>query len=83
MDDVKDAIRTFILTNYLPGESPANLRDDTRLVSSGILDSLAALGLASFVQEQFGVELSATETMVEFFDRIEDVANLVARKRAA
>lgn len=83
MDDVKDAIRTFILAQYLQGELPANLRDDTRLVSSGILDSLAALGLAAFVQEQFGIELSASETMTEYFDRIEDIATLVTRKRAA
>jgi acyl carrier protein len=81
MDSVKDTIRQFILTTYLPGESPANLRDDTPLRKSGILDSLATLGLVNFVEKEFGIELDAYETAVDNFDRIEDIAALVERKR--
>ena len=83
MDAVKDTIRQFILTHYLPGEIPDNVGDDLRLVTSGILDSLATLGLAGFLEREYGVELSATEIGVESFDRIEDMASLVVRKRAA
>ena len=81
MEDVKHTIRQFILDNYLPGESPAHLKDDTRLQSSGILDSLAVLELVSFVQKEFGIEISASETGAETFDRIRDIARLVGRKR--
>ena len=81
MDEIKKAVRNFILANYLPGESPANLRDETPLQSSGILDSLAILGLVSFLQEQFSVELDVYDTSVERFDRLDDVAATVARKR--
>jgi acyl carrier protein len=81
MNEVKDTIREFILKTYLPGESAANLRDDTPLRTSGILDSLATLGLVSFVEKQFGVELEAHETGTDTFDRIEDIASLVERKR--
>lgn len=83
MDSVKDTIRQFILTTYLPGESPANLKDDTPLRKGGILDSLATLGLVNFVEKEFGIELDAYETAVDNFDRIEDIAALVERKRAA
>jgi len=82
MDDVKETIRQFILSTYLPGESADNLRDDTPLMTSGVLDSLATLGLVSFVEREFGIELDAYETGVETFDRIEDIAALVARKRS-
>ncbi len=83
MSDVKQTIRQFILTTYLPGESPANLRDDTPLRTSGVLDSLATLGLVNFVEKEFGIELEAHETGTDSFDRIEDIAALVARKRAS
>lgn len=83
MTEIKDAVRTFILERFLPGESPANLKDHTRLISSGILDSLATLEVAHFVQQRFGVTLSATDTMADAFDRIEDIARVVDRKRAA
>ena len=82
MNDVKETIRQFILSSHLPGESPDNLKDDTPLQTSGILDSLATLGLIQFVQEQFHVELDIYDTSVERFDRIQDIAASVARKRA-
>ena len=77
-----DTIRQFILTRYLPGETADNLRDDTPLRSSGILDSLATLSLISFLEEQFKIELEAHETDIDNFDRIEDIAALVERKQA-
>jgi acyl carrier protein len=80
MDDVREAIRQYILSNHLQGESPENLRDQTPLLTSGILDSLAALGLASFIHERFGVELDADEMSVERFDRFADIASLVEKK---
>ena len=83
MTDVKNAIRHFILENYLQGELPSNVRDDTRLLSSGILDSLATLGVAAFVERTFGIELTAQDMNAGTFDRIEDIARLVERKRAS
>ena len=81
MDSIKDALRSYILTEYLPGESPANLRDDTPLRTSGILDSMATLSLVTFVENHFGVVVDAHETGIEHFDRIEDIAALIARKK--
>jgi acyl carrier protein len=80
MDVVKEAIRSFILAEYLPGESAANLKDDTPLRTSGILDSVATLALVGFLEEQFKIEVDAHETGIEYFDRLEDIAALVQRK---
>ena len=83
MQDIKTTIREFILASHLPGEPPDSLRDNTPLQTSGILDSLATVGLASFVEKQFGVELDVYDTSVERFDSIQDIAAAVVRKRAA
>lgn len=82
MDDVKETIRAYILNEYLPGESATNLRDETPLRTSGVLDSMATLSLVSFVEQTFGVTIDAHETGIEHFDCIEDIAKLVAGKRA-
>ena len=82
MSDTADVIRDFILTKYLPGESAANLPDDTPLRSSGILDSLATLSLISFLEERFGIEVEAHETDVDNFDRLRDIVAFVERKRS-
>jgi acyl carrier protein len=79
--DVRETIRTFILNEYLPGESAANLTDDMPLRTSGILDSMATLALVSFLEKHFGILIEAHETGVETFDRISDIAAMVVRKR--
>ena len=81
--NLKESIRRYILAHHLPGESAANLKDDTPLQTSGILDSLALLGLVSFIQQQYGVELDIYDTSAERFDRLEDIAAAVARKQAS
>lgn len=83
MSDVQDAIRQFILTHHLPGESPDNLRDDTPLLTSGILDSLAAYGLIMHLEKLFGIELTVYDTAVERFDCIADIAALITAKQTA
>ncbi len=83
MNEVGNELRDFILSTYLPGEPPENLAADTPLVSSGILDSLAVLGVASFIHERFGVELEFHEMSVEQFNRIQDIVTTIERKRAA
>ena len=83
MTGIDDNVRDFILTRYLVGESPSNLRNDTPLRTSGILDSLATLALISFIEEQYGIEVEAHETGIDNFDRIDDIVSFVERKRAA
>ena len=83
MEQVNDAIRDYILREYLPGESAANLTDDTPLRTSGILDSMATLNLVTFLEESFGITIDAHETGIDQFDRIADIAALVAQKKGA
>ena len=82
MASIADDLRDFILTRYLPGESPTNLRNDMPLRTSGILDSLGTLAIISFIEQQYGIEVEAHETGVENFDRIDDIVAFIDRKRA-
>ena len=83
MSNVQDTIRDYILREYLPGESPANLTDETPLRTSGILDSMATLNLVTFLEQSFGITIDAHETGIDQFDRIADIATLVAQKKGA
>ena len=83
MQDTKETIRQFILVSQLAGESPDSLRNNTPLQTSGILDSLATVGLVSFIEKHFGVELDVHDTSVECFDSIDDIAATIVRKRVA
>jgi acyl carrier protein len=78
---VVEKVRKFVLEEFLPGEDPEELREDTELVSSGVLDSLAILKLVSFLEEEFGIEVAAHEADEEHLNTLSDIASLVAAKR--
>jgi acyl carrier protein len=80
-NSIREEIRQYVVSEFLPGELPANLKDDTPLRTSGVLDSMATLRLVSFVEERFGIEVEAHEAGVENFDRIQDVSAFILRKR--
>lgn len=82
MTEIKEILREYILTTCLPGESPENLGDDVPLQTSGILDSLALIGLVQFVEKRFSAELDVYDTNVERFDTIEDIARTIQRKHS-
>jgi acyl carrier protein len=82
-ENIKDQVRQYILTEFLPGESASNLKDDTSLRSSGVLDSMATLQLVTFVEETFGIEVEAHEAGVENFESLNDIAAFVQQKKAA
>jgi acyl carrier protein len=81
MSDVSETVRQYILNEFLPGESPELLTNATPLVTGGILDSIATLKLASFLEQRFNIELQAHEMSVDHLDTIADIVRLVESKQ--
>ena len=81
MNNLREELRQYILKEFLPGEKPSNLHDDTPLQTGGILDSVATVKLVTFVEEQNRIEVEAHEAGVENFDSIDSIAAFVASKK--
>jgi acyl carrier protein len=77
---VKEELRQYILTEFLPGEKASNLLDDTPLRTGGVLDSVANLTLVTHVEEHYHIEVEAHEAGVENFDTINRIAALIQSK---
>jgi acyl carrier protein len=82
MSDMRDTLRAYILENFLPGEEAKNLKDDTELKESGILDSLSTLKLVTFLEESFGVEFEADDLEAGNLATIASIERLVQSKQA-
>jgi acyl carrier protein len=79
---IRDSVKKFVLEQFLPGEDPNELKDDTPLISGGILDSIATLKLVAYVEESWGIELAPHEADAEYLDTLSDITNLVQSKLA-
>jgi acyl carrier protein len=76
-----DAVRDFILREFLPGEDPQKLTATTPLMSSGILDSIATLKLVMFIEQAFNVTIEPHESDQEHLNTLEAICGLVESKR--
>lgn len=82
-EHIKTTLKTFILTEYLPGEDPAALTDTTPLMTTGILDSIAVLKVVTFLENEFGITIQPHEAVVENLNTLSDIADFVISKKAA
>ncbi|MBX6311392.1 MAG: acyl carrier protein [Isosphaeraceae bacterium] len=83
MSAIESAVREFLLREFLPGEDPSELTDQTPLITGGILDSISTLRLVTFLEEHFGVTIEAHEAGIDHLDSIGQIVQLIASKRAA
>ena len=77
--DIKEKVKSYLLSEFLPDSDPDELEDDMALRSDGILDSIATLKLTTYLEEEFGISIEAHE-MGEF-DTLEEIVALVSEKR--
>jgi len=79
-EEIRQAIRSFILTNFLPGEAPETLEDSTLLISSGVMTSVSMLELVTFLEEEFSFVLEPEDVRVGHMDTVELMVDLVMRR---
>src|ERR1043165_7429693 len=76
---IEDKIRQYILKNLYFAEDH-NLGDDVSYLAEGVIDSMGAMELVSFVEAEYGIKVETSEVTVRNFDSIRQLANFVRRK---
>jgi acyl carrier protein len=82
-DTTQQQIKDYIMSEFLPGESPDELTEDTPLISGGILDSIATLKLVMFMEETWRVNFEPHEVDKENLDTLALITRLLNAKIAA
>lgn len=74
---IEQTLREFILKEFLPGEDPSTLRNDTPLISGGVLDSIATIQYASFVERHYGITVPDEMLNAESMDTLSRMAGFI------
>jgi len=78
-NQVKEAIRTFIQTSI----NIDGFGNDENLFESGIVNSLFAVQLMTFLERTFEIEVGTDDLDIENFKSIDTTAAFVAKKMEA
>ena len=84
MDDAaaERDVRRYLLRDLIRDED-LDLERDEPIFSSGLLDSFSVTQLICFLEDQFGVRIAISEVILQDFDTIGRILELVARLEKA
>ena len=78
--DVQSRVRQFIIENFYIS-NPADVADDTLLVTAGFVDSTGMLEIVTFLETEFGIRIADHETTPENLESIARIASFVTKKQ--
>jgi acyl carrier protein len=81
-DDVVQALRIYLVEEFLPGTEPERVGTDLDLMNSGVLDSLGLLKLIAWIESRFEVGVDDTDLDPENFRSVSAIAGFVSRARS-
>lgn len=79
-DDTTQVLSEYIAKNILkqPGKP---LAPETRLITTGMIDSFSLVDMALFIEETFRARIADTELDGKTFDTLGELAALVEKRR--
>lgn len=80
MNNIEENIKAFIVKEFLHGDSGQSL--DGNLIHAGIIDSLGILTLINFLEQQFKAAIEPEDVVLENFESIQAIRNLVQMRTA-
>lgn len=78
----KKTIREFVIKTFLRGNKSTRLSDDSSFFEEGIIDSLGALELITFIEETYGFKMEDSDLVPENLDSVNNLAAYVNSKLA-
>ncbi|MFD8819800.1 acyl carrier protein [Streptomyces sp. NPDC059627] len=64
------AIKEFVVEEFLPDMSPAELDTDYDLLVNGVIDSLGLLKVIAWIEDRYGIDTDTVELRPESFHTV-------------
>jgi acyl carrier protein len=77
MDDAKQMIIDYIKKEFLEEDSDTEVKEDTPLISSGIVDSFSMVSLKTFLEKKFKIQIPDAKATPEAFDTVNNIISLL------
>jgi len=83
MDEISQAVRDYVIREYVTTDDNSDITETTPLISSGIVDSFSMVSLLRFLEKKYAIRIPDSAATPEAFDTAERIAALVRRCQTA
>jgi len=80
-EDMKEVILDYIREEYLDEDSGIEIDENTKLISSGLVDSFSMVSLLMFLRQKYKANIPDEEATAEVFDTVSGIIELVNKYR--
>lgn len=77
----RQIIRCYILENFLFSDDQSAISDDASFLHLGIIDSVGALEIALFLEQNFGFAVHEDEMLPDNLDSVDNLVAFVASRQ--
>lgn len=81
--ELKEQIRKFIEANLVVFEDEAEFSDEDNIFEMGFVNSLFAMKLVNYIEENFGIEVANDDLEISNFSSVDRITEFIGEKRAA
>ena len=79
MDELRRVILDYVRREYLEEGDDRVVKEDTPLISGGIVDSFSMVSLKRFLEKKFQIQIPDADASPQAFDSVNSIAVLVTR----
>jgi acyl carrier protein len=73
---LENKIIAFIKNNIVD-DPEIEIKPDTELISSGLIDSFSLVTLYVYIEKEFGVKIPASRIIPDTFDTVEQITSII------
>lgn len=78
LDEMKDIVLNYVVKEYME-DAEEEINYDTKLISSGYVDSFSMISLLVFLENKFKIKIPSSKATPEAFDSVNKIVNLVGQ----
>jgi len=81
--ETREAVRQYIIENFLFGDAEPLQNDSISLLDGGILDSVGVMELVAFLEQDFSLTISDEDLIPENLDSVDNLVKYIGRQQAS
>ena len=81
--ELKEKIRKFIGDNLVVFEDEAEFGDSDNIFEMGFVNSLFAMKLVNYIEEDFGIEVANDDLEISNFSSVDRISEFIEEKKTA
>jgi D-alanine--poly(phosphoribitol) ligase subunit 2 len=78
LDEIKETVLNYVIKEYIDDDD-VKVNYDTKLISSGIVDSFSMVSLLVFLEKQFNIKIPSSKATPQAFDSVNNIVALVSQ----